>query len=165
MNNLFDTFYSEMFLIIVASAFIAVMITSITSVLVKESLGGFAIPLTFFIWLLFLYGPIPAPAQQALKKDLVFLKNNNVQTNAMINTIILSCEEASNGSYIKGYQYRDFKEAYELDVNKFLASNKLFTHPLEASKITKDPIYAESKNICDAAWMYNKFKQEHQTKG
>ncbi|MFV4919988.1 hypothetical protein Q5E55_020320 (plasmid) [Acinetobacter baumannii] len=83
----------------------------------------------------------------------------------MINTIILSCSDALKGSYIKGYQYRDFREAYELDVNAFLESNKLFTHPLNSSQITKDPIYAESKNICDAAWMYNKFKQEHQTKG
>ncbi|EPK3627273.1 hypothetical protein P4Q92_003910, partial [Acinetobacter baumannii] len=156
MNNLFDTIYSDMFVMIVASAFIAVMITSLTSILVKVNLSGYAIPLTSFIWFLFLYGPIPAPAQQALKKDLVFLKNNNVQTNAMINTIILSCSDALKGSYIKGYQYRDFREAYELDVNAFLESNKLFTHPLNSSQITKDPIYAESKNICDAAWMYNK---------
>ena len=66
MNNLFDTIYSDMFVMIVASAFIAVMITSLTSILVKVNLSGYAIPLTSFIWFLFLYGPIPAPAQQAL---------------------------------------------------------------------------------------------------
>lgn len=158
-------FYSEMYFMIIASVFIAMIITSLISKILKESYGGFAIPLTFFIWLIFLFSPLPAPAQQALKKDLVFLKYNNIQTNAMINMIILSCDDALNGSYIKGYQYRDVKEAYERDVKNFLDSNKLFTHPLNSSKITNDPIYAESKNICDAAWMYNNFKQEHQTKG
>ena len=68
MNNLFDTIYSDMFVMIVASAFIAVMITSLTSILVKVNLSGYAIPLTSFIWFLFLYGPIRTyiPAESSL---------------------------------------------------------------------------------------------------
>ncbi|WP_228267480.1 hypothetical protein [Acinetobacter baumannii] len=93
MNNLFDTIYSDMFVMIVASAFIAVMITSLTSILVKVNLSGYAIPLTSLFGFFFIRSN-SSSGPTSFKERSSFFKNNNVPTNAMINTIILSCSDA-----------------------------------------------------------------------
>lgn len=155
-----ELFYREWWIQVLVCILIAKIIADLLSVYFKKPLNSLVIPFTAIVYFTFIFTPLPSVVQKELKKDLVFLKYNKVKTNGMINRIIYICDDKSQGGYIKGFQYEEIKDAYLRDIDRHSEKDGAYLSPVKNAEA--DPIYQDSKDLCEAAWMLNKYKADHQ---
>jgi hypothetical protein len=161
---LLEIFYTEWWVQILICILIAKILSDIISIIYlrkfKKPLKSLVIPLTAIVYFTLIFSPLPPAAENKFKEDLVFLKENKVKTNGMINRIINICDDDSQGNSIKGFQYEEIQNAYNRDLERHFEKDGVYVSPAKDAKL--DPIYKDSKDLCDAAWMLNKYKADHQ---
>lgn len=108
-----------------------------------------AIPLSFILYISTLAAPIPNSLEEDLKEQLSQLKENNVKSNGMLNTVLMGCD--NNKGYLRGNDYRNAVEWYGKDMDIHLKENNIFT--VYPKKSFKDDI-----DICDFIINYNNEK-------
>lgn len=110
-------------------------------------------PIVFIFYMVILTAPIPNKLQNNLKLSLAQLKENNVESNGMINWIIYSCDK--NNGFVRGVDYKTIMEQFSGDIDDHIRKNTSFTISLpdHALAITQEP-------ICEYAIDYNRNKNK-----
>lgn len=109
-----------------------------------------SIPLAFIIYIIILALPLPPPLQKSLKQMLIQQSYNKVESNGLLNSILLPCID--NKGFIRGNDYRRAIEGYNNDLSNF----KTVFSPLNQNSFSIDP----NLKLCDFTLKFNEIKHE-----
>ncbi|RCT89708.1 hypothetical protein DVA68_15815 [Acinetobacter baumannii] len=116
----------------------------------RSNAFSLAIPLTFMSWLALNAAPIPPAAQENLKDMLIQQAKFGVGSNALVNTIIMPCQDQG---YVRGHDYNWALNAYQRDIQGHVDKTEVF-------KVTpKTNLDIDKKlEICEFISKFNEIK-------